>query len=171
MPDATGAGRRRAGVSLIEIVIGALILGISGVTVIELVRSNTVNLQLTEIQSVARGLAADLVERFSQPSVHDLPGVQRNTSVVLGARARWDLLLGDPAFNHGFPKDQLSKILEEYGVMFTVDIKPFPHGTFGPRNQMTHVSVTVHWQDLGPNAARNPSGDYKSVTYGCLVDR
>ena len=162
---------RRRGVSLMEIVIGALILGISGVTVIELVRANTVNLQLTEIEAVARGLAADLVERYSLPSVHDLPGVGANTTVVLGAPAKWDTLLGDPAFNHGFPKVKLSKILEEYGVMFTVDLKKFPHATYGPRNELTHVSVKVQWLDLGPSAGRNTSGEYKSVTYGCLVDR
>ena len=156
---------------MLEIVLGALILGISGVVVIELVRSNTANLELTEIEAVARGLAADLVERFSRPSSQEANGVSATTQVVVGQNAKWDTLLSDPSFAFGFPKDKLSKILDEYDVHFEVDLKKFPHASFGDKNEMTQVSVVVKWLDLGPNAGRNPSGEYKSVNYGCLIDR
>lgn len=161
---------KRRGVSMLEIVIGALVLGISGVVVIELIRSNTTNLQLTEIEAVSRGLAADLLERYSRPTVNDQSGVGASAQAAMGVPAKWDTLLADPAFNHGFPKDKLSKILEEYGVMFNVERKNYTHASYGAKNDMVHVSVTVKWLDLGPGGARNAAGEYKSVTYGCLID-
>lgn len=161
----------RRGVSMLEIVIGALVLGISGVVVIELIRSNTTNLQLTEIEAVSRGLAADLLERYSRPTIDDTSGVGGSTQAALGVPAKWDTLLSDAAFAHGFPRDKLSKILEQYGVMFNVDRKKYTHASYGPKNDLIHVAVTVKWLDLGPGGARNPAGEYKSVTYGCLIDQ
>lgn len=93
----TGRGR---GVSLIEIVLGVMILGISGVTVLELVRSNTANLQVTEIEVIARGMGADLLERYSSPSVHDFPSEAAATRLTPGVPAKWDIVAEDASMKY-----------------------------------------------------------------------
>ena len=160
---------RRLGMSLMEVVIGALILGVSGVLVIELVRSSTVNLELTEIEAVARGLAADLLERYAQGSYADAASEQKATKITFGVPVKWDAAVDDPAFRFGFPKEKLQSLLDTYQVMFTVDVKPLAHPTYGGAS-LSHVSVKVQWLDQ-TGRSRDASSEYKSVTYACLVDR
>lgn len=170
MRPGTGVGGRRA-VSLLEIVLGALILGISGVTVLELVRSNTANLQLTEIEVIARGMGADLLERYARPSVHDFPSEQPATRIALGVPTKWDLVVEDPSMKYGFRREELASLLTQYDLTFTVDIKPREHASFGTGRRLTHVSVVARWLDISPSGQRSASGDYKEVTFDCLVDR
>lgn len=161
---------RRAGISMTEIVLGALILGTSGVTVLELVRGSTVNLQVTEIEAAARGMAADLLERYSQPSVHDLPGESANLRNFLGRPLSWDQHVEDPATGYGFPREKVGKLLEQYGVRFIVNIERIPHASFG-NAKMTRVTVTAQWSDPIPGGARVTGSEIREVTYACLVDR
>lgn len=162
---------RRFGVSLIEIVIGSLILGISGVTVFELVRSNTANLAVTEIEVIARGMGADLLERYARPSVHDFPAEQASTRMALGVPADWDVALEDASLKYGFRREKLQSLLTQYQVKFTVDIQPKPHASFGDKRRMSHISVAVKWLDVSPSGVRNAASEYKEVSFDCLAER
>ena len=148
-----------------------MILGISGVTVLELVRSNTANLQVTEIEVIARGMGADLLERYSSPSVHDFPSEAAATRLTLGVPAKWDIVAEDASMKYGFQREKMEAMLTQYDVSFTVDIKPREHATFGPRRKMSHVSVVAKWLDISPSGQRNPAGEYKEVSFDCLADR
>lgn len=162
---------RRQGVSLIEIVIGAMILAVSGVTVLELMRSSTANLQVTEVEVIARGMGADLLERYSRPSVHDFPAEQANTRTALGVPAKWDVVMDDASLKYGFQKEKLQSLLDQFEVTFTIDVQKKAHPTLGRNRKLTHVSVVAKWIDATPSGARNPSGEFKEVTFDCLVDR
>jgi hypothetical protein len=162
---------KRKGISMTEIVLGALILGTSGVTVLELVRGSTVNLQVTEVEAAARGMAADLLERYSRPSVYDAPGESANLTNFLGRPLSWDQHLEDPATGYGFPRENIGKLLDQYQARFTIGIDRVQHPTFGNNAMMTKVSVTAEWNDPIPGGARGSTSDLRAVTYACLIDR
>ena len=153
-----------------EIVLGALILGTSGVTVLELVRGSTVNLQVTEIEAAARGMAADLLERYSLPSVNDLPAQTATVQNFLGRPLTWEDHVQDPAMGYGFPREKIGKLLDQYNVRFIVNIEKVPHATFGTA-KMTRVSVIAQWSDPLPGGTRGSTSELREVSYACLVDR
>lgn len=153
-----------------EVVIGALSLGFSGVTVMELVRGSTANLQVTEVEAAARGMAADLLERYSRPSIYDVPGESANLRNFLGRPLTWDQHLEDPATGYGFPRERIGKLLDQFQVRFVVDIVRFPHPSFNGA-QMTKVIVTAQWPEPIAGVVRSSSSELREVTYACLVDR
>lgn len=164
---------RRAGISVMEIVLGALILGVSGVAVLELMRSSTSNLEVTEIEAVARGLAADTLERYSHQAMFDGPRFARTTERMMGVPLPWSQLVGDdPSLRYGFPREQLSQLLDLHDVRLTLKLtRPYPSASFGRAGKMSAIEVTAHWTDgPGRGASRGSTSDYKTVTYACLLE-
>ena len=160
---------RRRGVSFLEVVLGAIILGLSGVTILELVRSNTVNLQITEIEAVARNLAADTLERFSHRSSYATPTMMKLMKKFQGVPLPWkDVVTNDPALGYKVPLDDVGKLLDLYDVKLSVQIKANKHPSFGPKPRMRQIEVSVLWND--PRATGNTSSELKSVTYASIID-
>lgn len=156
----------KRGVSLIEVVLGAIILGLSGVTVLELVRSNTVNVQITEVEAVARGLAADCMERFSKRASYASPTMIQLLQKMQGVPQSWkDVVVPDPTLSYELPTADISKLLDLYDVKLQVQFKPVAHATLGEKPRLRRLEVEVSWNDPRQNGA----SERKLVTYAALV--
>lgn len=158
----------RSGVSMIEVVLGAIILGLSGVTVMELVRSNTVNLQITEVEAAARGLAADCMERFSKRASYASPDMVKMLQKMQGIPQVWkDVITTDPTLNHQLPTEDVSKLLDLYDVKLQVQFKPVVHASLGDKPRIRKIEVEVSWND--PRLYGSSGSELKKVTYAALV--
>lgn len=160
--------KRRSGVSLVEVVLGAVVLGLAGVTVMELVRSNTVNVQITEVEAAARGLAGDLMERFSKRSTYTSLTMTKLIAKMQGVPLGWrDVVTADPALGYQLPMDDAAKLLDLYGVKLLVQFKPVTDPAFGDNPRIRQLSVEVHWND--PRFSGAGGTELKKVTYAALV--
>lgn len=158
----------RRGISMIEVVLGAIILGLSGVTVMELVRSNTVNLQITEVEAVSRGLAADCLERFSRRASYSSPTMTRLLQKMQGVPLPWkDVVEGDPSLKYQLPLEDVSKLLELYDVKLQVQFKAVTHPSFGEKPRIRTLEVEVSWND--PRLHATAGSELRKVTYAALV--
>src|SRR5260370_453394 len=88
---------RKTGLSLIEILIGAVIIGVSAVPVLELVRSGTSQLEVSEIEAAPRQLGADVLERVAGPPlIHD-KGLSEALLMLKEKPGRWEQVIqADP---------------------------------------------------------------------------
>lgn len=158
---------KRRGISLIEVVLGAIVLGVSGVTVMELVRANTVNLQITEVEAVARGLAADCVERFSRRASYNAPTMLKLLQKMQGVPLPWkDVVAGDPGLRHQLPLADISKLLDQYEVKLQVQFKVATHTALGDKPRLRKLEVEVSWSDPRHLSA---GSELRKVTYAALV--
>lgn len=160
--------RKRIAASLVEVVLGALVLGLSGVTVMELVRSNTVNVQITEIEATARGLAGDLMERFSRRSTYTSATMTKLIAKMQGVPLGWrDVVTADPALGYQLPLDDVSKLLDLYSVKLLVQFKPVDDPSFGENPRIRQLIVEVQWND--PRFHGAGGTELKKVEYAALV--
>lgn len=151
---------------MLEVVLGAIILGLSGVTVVELVRSNTVNVQITEVEAAARGLAADCMERFSKRASYASPTMIQLLQKMQGVPQSWkDIITTDPSMGYHLPTAEVSKLLDLYDVKLQVQFKPVTHASLGDKPRIRQLEVEVSWNDPRPNAA----SELKKVKYAALV--
>ena len=156
----------RTGVSILEVVLGAIILGLSGVVVLELVRSNTVSLEITEVEAVARGLGGDAMERFSRRSSFDTPTMTKLLKQMQGQPVAWkDVFTQDPSLSYKLPADDISKLLDLYDVRLRVEFKAATQSSLGDKPRMRVLSVEVSWNDPRHGTA----SELKKVEYAALV--
>jgi hypothetical protein len=141
--------RRSRGLSLVELVIAALVLGVSGVVVLELIRSSTVHLQLTEAEVAARGFAADVMERYGGPPHFVAQAASKTTTGLFKAEVGWDdLLSNDPWLREGFPREAVAPLLDKALVRLQMKREPAPpHPALGTPEGLILVTVTVSWID------------------------
>jgi hypothetical protein len=159
-----GGGSRRRALSLVEVLLGAFIIGVSALPILELMRSGTESLEITETEAAARQLGADLLRRLAGPRTDLDLGLSKNLENDLKARpTRWEQMLEeDPALKHGFPADALKGLLDNANVRLSLEvIAPYPHEALGKAPAQALI-VTVFWTD------RN--GRDKKVKLARLVD-
>jgi hypothetical protein len=160
--------RKRFAASLIEVVLGAIVLGLSGVTVMELTRSNTVNVQITEVEAIARGLAGDLMERFSRRSTYTSLTMSKLLEKMQGVPLGWrDVVDADPALSYQLPIEDVKKLLDLYTVKLLVQFKPVEDPTFGENPRIRQLIVEVQWND--PRFHGAGGTELKKVEYAALV--
>lgn len=144
-------GRRlakRGGLSLIEVLIGALIIGVSVLSILEMIRSGTSSLEVTEADAAARQMGADLLRRVCGPRLGPDTGITDAFRLLLGTPARWkDVLAGDPALAQGFPSTGLASLLDAADVRLSLDITPNTHEALGRARGVESVVVTVQFVD------------------------
>lgn len=158
--------RMRAGLSLVEVLIGVVIVGVSALPILELVRSGTVSLEVTEVEAAARQLASDVLERASGPR----EGLDRGlseafTNGVKGQPVAWSQVLElDPSLKRSFPVAELGPLLDTADVRVNLQSKsPHPHAVFGKNEGIESYVVTVQWVDRNERV--------KKVTLARLVER
>lgn len=109
----------RRAVSLAEVALAAGILAVSVIPVIELIRSNIVALEITQVESVARSLGADVLERLCGPHLF---GGDTFQSAVFGADTPWDLVvLPEPTLARGLPVEHLKALLARHRLTVRID--------------------------------------------------
>ena len=153
----------RRGLSLVEALIAAMIIGVSALTILEAIRSGTRQLAVTEAEAAARQLGADLLRRVAGPRLGPDTGVSDNLRHVLAQPARWSLVLQeDAALAQGFPRDALAPLLDEVGVRLQLTIAPCTDPGVGDAPVDSAV-VTVYWADRNERQ--------KKVTLARLLER
>ena len=153
------------GLSLVEVLIAAVIIGVSTIPVLELVRSGTVRLEISEVEAACRQLGADVLERIAGPALGDKQkGLSATFITNMKGDLRWDdLIKQDPALAHHYPFDGMKALLDQAEARISVDRQsPVEHPSLGPGKQLESYSVTISWKD------RND--ERKEVTYARLVD-
>lgn len=139
--------RRTRGLSLLEIIFGAMIIGLSALPVLELLRSSTVSLQVTETEAAARALAADVLERFASPVHGASREVSRVTSHMLGVPLPWQQIIReDPFLSYGFPK-KLEPLLEQSDLKIMLSVKTVSHPALAPSTGVEWYTVTASFKD------------------------
>lgn len=130
---------------MVEALLGAFIIGVSALSILELVRSGTQSLEVTEAEAAARQLGADLLRRVVGPRLGPETGITEALRNQLGQPTRWsDLLRAEPALAHDFPTKELQGLLDTADVRLSLEIKDFPHEALGPA-RVESVEVTVHF--------------------------
>lgn len=110
--------RRTFGFSLVEIVVAALIIGSSALLVLELIRSSTVTLEVTEYEAAARTLAGDVMKRLAGQLLADAdpllldPKTRKPTAFVNAPIPYKTLLQADKALGKSFPVTEVGKLLD-----------------------------------------------------------
>lgn len=164
-PSMCSAITRRSGLSLVEVLIAAVIIGVSAIPVLELVRSGTAQLEVSEIEAASRQLGADVLERIAGPSLGDKEkGLSAKFVSTMKGDLRWDeVIKEDPSLARNFPFDGIRSLLDLAEVRVAVEKKsPVEHPALGPAKQLEAYIVKVSWKD------RNE--ERKEVTYARLVD-
>lgn len=130
---------------MVEALIGAFIIGVSALSILELVRSGTRSLEVTEAEAAARQLGADLLRRVTGPRLGPETGITQALRIQLGQPTRWsDVVRADPALAQGFPTKDLAGLLDTADVRLSLSIKDFAHEALGPA-RVESVEVTVHF--------------------------
>jgi len=139
----------RRGLSLMEVVLAALVIGVSAIPVLELMRSSTSSLEINQVDAAARGLAADVLERLSGPLNFADPLVGAVTKNTAGVPVAWDVVFGDDrSLTHGFPKAEVSRLLDQYRVKLLVKMhQASEHGGSSDLSGMTCYEVHAMWFD------------------------
>ena len=140
--------------SLAEAVIAALVIGVSALPILELLRSGTATLQVTEEASAAHRLCADVLETISGRSLTPDAGLAETLAPFLGTPAPWDLVLAaDPSLSAGFPAKQLGPILSRCQAKVKIEIvSPYQHASLGAGQGVKLHRVTVMWLDHADQA-------------------
>lgn len=154
----------RSGLSLVEVLIGAFIIGVSALPILELIRSSTRSLDVTEADVAARQFAADLLERAAGPRL----GADRGLEVfkdLMGAPISWSQVVQkDPVLRKSYPVDKLMSLLDTADVRVSlVEKESYPHAAVGEGTELSAFTVTVTWVDRNDRT--------KKVTLARFVDR
>lgn len=159
---------RSRGVSMVEILIAALIIGVSAIPVLELVRSGTSQLEVTEIEAAARQLGSDVLERVAAPlmSGDKEKEIEQKFRGLMKTPLRWSQIVNaDDSLKKDFPKkgQGLPELLDLYDVRVRLEVKsPYPHASLGPSSTLEAYIVTVDWKDR--------KDERKEVTFARLVE-
>lgn len=157
--------RVKRGLSLVEVLIAAVIIGVAAIPVIELVRSGTVHLQVSEVEAASRQLGADVLERIAGTALGDKEkGLSAKFLTNMKGDLRWDeVIKEDPSLARKFPFEGMKTLLDLAEVRISIERKsPYEHPSLGPAKELESFSVKVSWKD------RND--ERKDVTYARLVD-
>lgn len=147
----------RRGLSLVEVMIAAFVVGVSAIPVLELVRSGTAQLQISEIEVAARQVGADLLERVAGPSLGEDKGLTPEFKKLLAAPVRWSqVLAADASLDAGFPKEGLIALLDKHDTRVNLEVKPIPD------KDLESYAVTVTW--------KGTNDDRRKVTFARLVE-
>lgn len=153
----------KRGLSLVEALIGAVIIGVSALPILELIRSGTASLEVTEAEAAARQLGADLLRRVCGPRLGPETGITPAFRNLLGQPARWsDVVKADAALGHGYPSGALASLLDTADVRLSLAVKPFTHAALGGAS-VESVVVTVSYTDQSDRA--------KQVKFARLVEK
>lgn len=155
---------RRRGLSLVEVLIGAFIIGISALPILELIRSSTSALEVTEVEVAARQFGADVLERVAGPRVGPDRGLEA-LRILMESPISWtELVKKDPTLAKSFPVYALGSLLETADVrVFLVEKESYPHPAIGDGDELSAYRVTVSWTDRHDRR--------KKVTLARFVDR
>src|SRR5207244_2003348 len=116
--------------------------------VLELMRSSTVSLEVTEVEIAARSLGADVLERFAGQPVVKGDGMMKLARIGLGAPVPWDQIVNeDDWLKHGYPVDKLRPLLDNANVKIELDAGPSKHARFAGTRGMDLYQVRVTWTD------------------------
>jgi hypothetical protein len=140
--------------SLAEAVIAALVIGVSALPILELLRSGTATLEITEEASAAHRLGADILETISGRTGGGQPSLDEALAPFLGTPTPWDLVLAaDPALAVGFPADRQGPILSRCQAKVKIEVQsPYVHVALGPGQGVKLYRVTVLWLDHADQA-------------------
>lgn len=141
----------RRGLGLTEIVLAAFVIGVSALPVLELIRSSTSSLEVTEAEVAARSLAADVLEQIAARTVDGSSSLDVVSSKFKGVPRAWDVVLDqNAALREHFPRAELAPILNLVQARVTVDWdEPYGHPALGTGSDLTLYKVTVAWQAPG----------------------
>jgi hypothetical protein len=155
----------RRGLSVLEVVLAALVIGVSAIPVLELMRSSTVSLEINLVDAAARGLAADVLERLSGPPNFEDPLVGVVTKKSAGQPVDWETVFADDrALAHAFPKADVARLLDQYKVKLLIKMhKASEHGGSSDVSGMTCYEVHALWLDRQERL--------KEVTFARLVEQ
>lgn len=151
----------RRGLSLLEVLLGALIIGVSALSILELIRSGTQVLEVTEAEAAARQLAADVLRRLCGPRLGKDLGLTDTFKTMMGGHPQlWsDIVEKDPPLKEGFPVDALKGLLNAADARLELAVTD--DDTYG-KGRVQKVVVTVHFVD------RNERN--KKVTFARLIE-
>lgn len=155
----------RSGLSLVEVLIAAFIVGVSAIPVLELVRSGTSQLEISEIEVAARQVGADLLERVAGPGLGEDKGLTPAFKLRLAQPVSWGQVLdADASLAKKFPrKSSLTDLLDKHDARVHLTVhEPYDHPVAGAARKLAAYVVTVTWTGTG-DAARK-------VTFARLVD-
>jgi hypothetical protein len=153
----------RRGLSLVEALIAAVIIGVSAISILELIRSGTASLEVTEAEAAARQLGADVLRRVCGPRLGPDTGTTEKLTKLLATPARWSHVLeGDPALAHGFPTEKLKSLLDSADVRLALEIQPAKQPALNGAPHVKTVVVTVFYTDRNARS--------KKVNFARLVE-
>lgn len=157
---------RARGLSLLEVLVGVFIIGVSALPILELIRSGTASLEVNQIDAAARRLASDVLERLSAPS-YGKDRVGTALRKLLRSPVAWrDFVDADPSLAYGFPTapgSPLARLFDMAEVRIALEEqKPYTGGGVTAAIQLTAYAVTVSWTDRSEHR--------KSVRLARLVD-
>ena len=155
---------RPTGLTVMEVVLGALIVGCAAIPVLELIRSSTVALEITEIETAARGLGADVLESIAEADASPRSPLPGTGDSMMGVERRWDEVVDEsPSLRKAFPKSDLSSLFDTAEVKVAVTKEsPCAHPAVAGGPGLDWYEVTVSW--------RGHDGQRKGVTLGRLVE-
>lgn len=136
----------RIGLSLVEVVFAALIIGFSALPILNLVRSGTVAAQVTEVEAAARALAGDVLERLAARADRPDAMAIRVVDQLKGMSTRWADLYDDKFLKHGFPFPELAPILNKADMRIAVRVEaPAKHAVFRGLKHVRLFEITASW--------------------------
>jgi hypothetical protein len=142
--------KHRSALSLVEVLIAAVIIGVSALPILELVRSGTARLEVTEIEVAARQLGSDVLERIAGPRYDADRGLSEVfQKALLDQGVRWsEVIEKDEAIAKAFPTKELSGLLNLHDVRIRIEqrskyaLPSHPHC-----DELEAWVVTVSWAD------------------------
>lgn len=153
----------RSGVSIAEVVIAALIIGSSAIPIMELIRSSTASLSMSETEVAVRGFATDVLNRFAGPPVAgSAPLLAPETRALLQAPVPADVLLAsDPYLARGVPRAEIEPLLKRAGCTIKLTIGKPQDAALTAQPGLDTFHLTAAWVDYG--------GRRKEITLAMLV--
>jgi hypothetical protein len=150
------------GVSVIEIAVAAMVLGCSGVPVLELIRSSTTLVSMSETEVAVRGFATDVLQRFAGPPHAGGPLVAPGTEHLLARPIPADLLIAaDPYLARGLAGRELESLLRLAEATVSLAVVPPRDPALAAADGLDCIVLTVAWT--------NPGERRKEVTLASLV--
>ena len=158
-------GVSRPGISLIEVVIAILIIGSSALPILELIRSSTASLGLSETEVAVRGFAADVLNRFAGPPIVGTdPLVAPATKALLSAPVPADVLMSsDPYLARGVDRALLEPLLKRASCTVKLTIARPTDPALRTQPGLSVFNLTAAWVD--------PGGRRKEISLAMLVAR
>lgn len=154
---------------MVEMVLAAFVIGVTGVVVMQAVRQSTAHVAVTRVEALARGLAGDVLERLAGPPSSTGPVLTRVIEQMLDQPQPWQVLIDqDASLSHGFPRHELEKLLEPADVKILIHREAFRHPTLTETEDLFLYRVSANWvDDVGPGSEARR----KEVTFARLVQQ